>query len=116
MSNKLKGYLGKAMARGRQVLGPTLQPIQVITSTGAASVWQGPPGGGDIVEIVIVANAANVSDVQIAIDAAVGAANYLPLPAGAGILLEGITLDQLHLKFIGASPDKVHLVITKVTE
>ncbi len=112
--SKLIGYLGKAMAKGRQVLGPTIQPLQVKTSTGAGSTWQG-TGADDIYEIVILANTANAADVQIAIDAAVGAANYLPLPAGAAIVLEGLTLSQLHLKFLGASPDKAHLVITKMT-
>ena len=110
--NKLTGFLGKARANGREVLGANVQPFQVVVSTGDASVWQGALGGGDISELVILANADNVGYVQVAVDAAVGALNYFPLQGGEALGLGGLSLDQLHLKF-EKNADIVHLAFTK---
>lgn len=111
--SKIRGHLGKAKPQGREVLGADVQPFQVIVSTGDASVWQGAAGQGDISELVILASADNTGYVQVAIDAAVGALNYFPLLAGDTLGLDGLTLDQLHLKF-EKNADKVHLAFTEV--
>jgi len=112
MAKKI-GYSGKARAQGREILGADVQPFQVVVATSDAFVWQGAGGGGDIAELVLLANADNIGYVQVAVDAAVGALNYFPLLAGEALGLDGLSLDQLHLKF-EKDTDKIHLAFTQV--
>ncbi len=114
MANTVTGYLGAARDEGQEVkaLG-VLQPFVVITATQDSYAWQGDPPDPDNIpaagDMIVVANSNNIGWVRVAINATVGADNYVPLYSKDVLGLPGVPTYNLHLLF-EKNTDKVHLV------
>lgn len=112
MGNALVGYLGRATQQGREVLDlGSMQPFQMVTSTGAGFTWVGTDTTA-LGDLIVLANKDNIGEVRVAVDLAVGAANYFPLKAGDSLGLPGVSLSQVNLWFAD-NTDKLHLAYMK---
>ena len=109
-SENLAGFLGKAVQHGREVITRLVspKPFLVLTSSIADETWQG-TDDDEMAEIILVAGPNNTAPIELALYAAVGLTNYIPLNAKDSVKLGGIKYSDIHLKFEDAG-DSIHIM------